>query len=466
MPPSGRWRTNLPHFKKLSSVLPFPIIRNEAVLSKLPVHNLAKKGTADIYIVMRDPQGGEKLLWIVSHSQRYGQPRQLAYKLDTIVINRKIDEAARPVPKVLRLGSLREIAAELGMGGDTNGIRKALRQNAFVGITAKLTYKAKDGTTQQLEADFTRYSVVFTGEQLPDGTSADAVYIIFHEPYFTVLNQAPVRPLDYEYLKQLPPAAQRFYEIISFRIFAALRNKRPYVRICYSDYCLYSAQKRHFDRENFRVQMYKIHQVHRRSGYISDITIRNIYDAEGKPDWELCYVPGPKAEEEYRVFNCKELITNVAVEEEGTGDSEGTTKSGTVKQAIELVTRFYELFHGQQGVKPNENEWKKAAQLIAEHGLEAANYILNFSYQQSKISEYHPAQFGGILHFTQHALARMTSTRERKQQNEVAIHCLLCNQDGWISFQDNRTGDTFSRECPHDPEVIKEFERKRDVRKI
>ena len=44
------------------------------------------------------------------------------------------------------------------MGGDTNGIRNALRQNAFVGITAKLTYKAKDGTMQHLEADFTRYS--------------------------------------------------------------------------------------------------------------------------------------------------------------------------------------------------------------------------------------------------------------------------------------------------------------------
>jgi hypothetical protein len=382
------------------------------------------------------------------------------------VINRKIDEAPRPVPKVLRLGSLREIAAELGMGGDTNGIRKALRQNAFVGITAKLTYKAKDGTMQHLEADFTRYSVVFTGEQLPDGHSADAVYIIFHEPYLMVLNQAPVRPLDYEYLKQLPPAAQRFYEIISFRIFAALKNKRPYSRICYSDYCLYSAQKRHFDRENFRVQMYKIHQVHRHSGYINDVTIRDIHDADGKPDWELFYVPGPKAEEEYRIFNHKELMTGGVVEEEDPGDSDGTVQSTMITQAVDLVTRFYELFHGQKGVKPNEHEWKKAAQLITEHGIEAANYVLEFSYQQSKLSDYHPAQFGGILHFTQHALARLAGTKERQHEDDATIHCALCNQDGWISFQDNRTGDTFSRECPHDPEVIQAFAKKRDVRKI
>ena len=47
-----------------------------------------------------------------------------------------------------------------------------------------------------MEADFTRYNVIFTGEKLPDGRRADAVYIILNEPYREVLNNAPMRPVE------------------------------------------------------------------------------------------------------------------------------------------------------------------------------------------------------------------------------------------------------------------------------
>jgi hypothetical protein len=65
-------------------------------------------------------------------------------------------------------------------------------------INAKLHYKAADGTERRLEAGFTRYSVVFTGERLPNGKKADAVYLILNDPYWEVLNNAPTRPLDYD----------------------------------------------------------------------------------------------------------------------------------------------------------------------------------------------------------------------------------------------------------------------------
>src|SRR5262249_16883176 len=155
----------------------------------------------------------------VSPNRDYGEPRQLAYKLDTIVINRRIEQADKPLSPVLRLGSLRELAHELKLGSDTALVRKALLQNASAFITAKLSYKTADGHTRRLETGFTRYTVVFTGEELPDGLKADAVYLILTEPYREVLNAAPTRPLDYDYLKKLPPAAQRFYEIISRKFF-------------------------------------------------------------------------------------------------------------------------------------------------------------------------------------------------------------------------------------------------------
>ena len=62
-----------------------------------------------------------------------GQPGPLAYRVDTLVLNRKIDEAGRPVPKVLKLGSLHDIC------------------------------RVVDGSEQTFEFGDTRYNVTFTG---------------------------------------------------------------------------------------------------------------------------------------------------------------------------------------------------------------------------------------------------------------------------------------------------------------
>src|SRR6185295_12747617 len=147
-----------------------------------------------------------------SHNSKYGQPRQLAYKVDTIIVNRRLDDERRPspnrqphpVPKLLKLGSLNQICQDLDLnpsGKNIQNVKQAILQNAGSLITAKLSYRAVDGTEKRLEAVFTRYSVIFTGERLPSGQQADGVYLVFNEPFREVLNNAPVRPLDYEYLK-------------------------------------------------------------------------------------------------------------------------------------------------------------------------------------------------------------------------------------------------------------------------
>lgn len=295
-----------PVLEELSSG-PLRIIRTETVLSRLPAHSLSKKGSFEISIVRRNAAGEVELRWEVSHSAKYGPPRQLAYKIDTVVINRRIDEQGRPVPRILRIGSLREIARELDLGGDTNSIRKALRQNAFTGITAKLSYRGVDGSEKHLEADFTRYAVVLAGETLPDGTVADSVYVVFNEPYLDVLNNAPTRPLDYDYLKELPPSAQRFYEIVSYKIFSALKAQRPEARLLYSEFCTFSAQQRYTDYDHFKKQMYKIHRPHLASGYISSVRYETIQDDHGGADWVMFYTPGPKAIAEFETFTKRRL---------------------------------------------------------------------------------------------------------------------------------------------------------------
>jgi hypothetical protein len=289
------------------------IIRTETVLSKLPIHNLAKKGRVDIRIIRTTPTGAVELKWEVSYNERYGQARQLAYKLDTIIINRRIDEKGRPLPEIIRIGSLNEICEELG--SQKNELKRALQQNATTAINAKLMYKGHDGTERQLEALFTRYSVIFTGEKLPSGKKADAVYIILNKPYREVLDNAPVRPLDREYMKQLPPAAQRFYEIISYRIFSALKYNHSHAKLAYSEYCTFSAQRRSLDWEFVRSQMYQVHQPHVKSGYlVKPIRHDKTTDGEGNLDWVFYYTPGPKARAEFAAAHRGRKNTTTEIE--------------------------------------------------------------------------------------------------------------------------------------------------------
>ena len=287
-----------------TELVPLNIIRTETVLSKLPIHNLSKKGSIAIKIVRRNTAGEVILHWEVFPNHNFGDPRQLAYKLDTLIINRRLDELGRPLPTIVRLGSLRQIAMELGLStiSETAGIRQALLQNSSAFITAKLSYTANDHTQQRLEAGFNRYGVILTGERLPNGQEADAVYIVLNDIYRAVLNNAPVRPLDYDYLRVLPPAAQRFYEIVSRRIFVALRYKHAEAKLAYSDYCTCSAQQRYLDYDRFKKQMYKVHRPHLKSGYIESIRYKPDMDSEGKQDWIMYYTPGPKARAEYNTF--------------------------------------------------------------------------------------------------------------------------------------------------------------------
>ena len=241
---------------------PLNPIRVETALSRYPVHRLAKHG--DIAIDIRERNGSDEvsIKWEVNHVGKFGQPGPLAYKLDTLIINRRIEEAARPISRIIRLGSLNEICRELGLadsGKNTNHIKNALRQNAFAAIIAKIRYRHSDGGERSLEADFNRYSIVFTGEKLPNGRKADAVYIVMNDVFMQVINGAVTRPLDYDYLKGLPPAAQRFYELLSYQMYAAIKNDRPRAKLLYSELCTYAPLVRQFEWNQARPQLARIH---------------------------------------------------------------------------------------------------------------------------------------------------------------------------------------------------------------
>ena len=454
---------------------PLTPIRTETVFSRLPIHNLAKRGEVQISITTKNERGEIELQWDVSYNKKYGDARQLAYKLDTIVINRKIDELDRPLPKIIRLGSLREIGKDLGLsaGKPIVNLRKAFLQNAFAGIDAKLKYKAKDGTERSLSAGFTRYSVVFTGERLPDGSKADAVYLILNEPYWEVLNNAPTRPLDYAYLKALTPAAQRFYEIVSYKIYAALKYRHATAKISYSEYCTFSAQQRYYDYDHFKKQMYKVHRSHLKSGYLKKVSCDAAKDSDGKPDWMLYYTPGPKALAEFKAFNKKHQLSDQAVDD--AIEVEAATLSAPNKtgdaQARDLVAEFYRTFHNEEDSNPRPKELAQAAELIAAHGIEKARYVISFSHQMAPDTNYKPQTFGGITHYVGRAIADYDKRQTNRKTNAATAQCLLCDRYGQVSMRDAKKVVVMVP-CSHDVEQMKarakskgyEFEmRNRDV---
>ena len=292
------------------AVLPeeFSAVWVESVMAKLPLHTLSTQGQMQVRLEKRDESGEITLLWEVSPSREFGEPRQLAYRLDTLLINKRLDEAGAPTPKIIRLGSMRSICRELGLsesGHNFNDIRQSLSQNAGAALRAKLHYRDREGQQRKLEAVFTRYSVVFTGDSLPDGEEADGVYVVMNDIYQGFLNHVPRRPLDFAYLRQLTPSACRFYEVVSFRIYSALKYGWPRVSLAYSEYCEVTGQRRLLTGTEVSKQMYKLHKPHLDSGYLTKAVFEKTTDATGQPDWNIWYAPGPRAKDEYVRFSAK-----------------------------------------------------------------------------------------------------------------------------------------------------------------
>ena len=280
-------------------------IRVETAVTRFPIHCLSRKGSVTIDLQRLSETGEPDFKWEVTYNTKHGQPGPLAYKVDTLVINRLLDQLGRPLPELLRIGSLSDVCRQLGTqdtGPNIANLKSAFLQNASAFINAKIRYKMKSGREKWIEMGYTRYSVIFTGEALPDGTQADAVHIVLNPPYRELLNHVETRPLDYDYLKKLPPGSQRLYELLSFQVYGAIAGCRPRAKMLYSDYCKYAPQVRYFDFDHVKKQMFKLHAPHRESGYITKVDYQGTKDSEGNADWEVFYTPGAKAFTEYEAF--------------------------------------------------------------------------------------------------------------------------------------------------------------------
>jgi len=331
---------------------PIRLIRAETILSRLPIHQLSKKGTHFIELNQKSPKGLLITNWDVSYNSTYGPPRQLSYKLDTLLVNRRIDEertkdetGKASVPEIIKLDdSLAEIAKQFDCGKDTNTVKNALLQNASAFIRTKLEYRSNEGKSRKFEFGDTRYGIIFVGEELPDGTKSDGVYIVLHRLFRELLKYAPIRPLDYAYLKELTPSAQRLYELVSFQIFAALEKGNPRAKFLYSELCTFAPLTRYFEWEQVKKQLHKLHAPHKAAKYFAKVEFEKFLDEEEKNDWIIYYTPGAKARAEYRASKTKPLDDgplqqNLPLADVSTAIIQGKRKTTTGQQASKTVSQ-------------------------------------------------------------------------------------------------------------------------------
>ncbi|MDQ3685646.1 MAG: hypothetical protein M3430_08590 [Acidobacteriota bacterium] len=439
---------------------PKEVIRTETALSRFPVHRLSKKGSISISIKVAKPNGELKTQWRVSYNSEYGQPSPLAYKLDTLIINQKIEEEGKPLPKLIRLGSLTEIAQQTGTGEkNTNAVKRALLQNAFAAIRAKFSYKTKSGNEAFAEIADTRYGVIFTGEKLPSGEKADAVYIVLHDIYHEILNNAVDRPLDFDYMKELTPGAQRFYELLSYQGYAALKN-RTSAKMLYSEFCMYAPQTRYADWDHVKKQMYKLHRPHLAAQYIEKIHFEKIAGQGGEPDWLMIYVPGVRAKGQHVAFERKPIprirhsernanqptflpeerpelfpdpVLTFAPEEErlvselecfGVAEAKARRLVKTHREATEAQIAAYP-YRGEGKLKKNAAGWLIAA-------IEG-NYTLPVAYLEERERK-----------------QQATKAREGKAATEA---CPLCDSNGWRRIRTPEHPHGAMKRCIHDPKT-------------
>jgi hypothetical protein len=441
-----------------AELLPLNTIRTETVLSRFPIHRLAKRGEISIEIKETLPTGEVKTKWEVDYPKKLGQPGPCAFKVDTLVVNRRIDEVGRPVPKVVKLGSLHDICRELGLseGKSKNDVKRALRQNAGAFITARRSYRGVDGTEFTAEISDTRYGVIFTGEKFPDGRRADAVYILLHDSYRDVLNSAPTRPLDYDYLKELTPGAQRFYELLSYQIFAAIRNDRPRAKLLYSYYCTHAPQTRYDVYERVKKQMYKLHAPHKHSGYISAVEFRETTDGEGQPDWEMFYTPGRKARAEFRA-SARRTSRTIDVMPGGKSLNQKQPELPTViepQPGEETAPEREELVEKLKGFKVSESKAKELVKVKPEAvrlQLKAIPYLpesqgkKNFAGRLIKAIE-------NDYELPQALVEAMEKERQEKESADRASKakaCPYCQELRGLRYVKGHSGPV--RRCSHDP---------------
>jgi hypothetical protein len=285
-----------------------PYVRSEVNFLRYPFFVLT---TRDIHKIDRieyeEEQADSSVYWKVSRNIDHTIPGPFDKRVYR-GIEEILDKLPRPVPSLVKIGSVHHLCNVMGLsraGKDhkvagiyKRMVKKSLKRISLTGVESENAFydKVHRRRVPSFEGAFHLFNVFFRGQLLPDGELADAIYLHLNPLYVASLNMFYVRPLDYAYMRSLrTPLTQRLYEVLGLR-FRGLKDSR-YIRYDYHQLCQILPITPQRSLKDAKKVLHPHHTKLQKTGYVAKVEWQA---SQSKRPWEVLYWPGPKAREELK----------------------------------------------------------------------------------------------------------------------------------------------------------------------
>ena len=243
-------------------------------------------------------KGEEKISWKVLPSSDYGYPTPFdkrVYKGIEELVNRE----GLPIENPLKF-SIYKLCGLIGRddpgGKDYREVKKSLEKMVATTIKTKGAYYLK-GDKRYIDDIFSLFSrVVFAGERKADGQVAETNRLYLNSWLLDNLNEHYVRPLDYDYYKDLDTEiAKRLYELLGVKFYGSLNQGHSFIRYNYNTLCkLIPLQKQRYKSKAKQI-MEPAHQELTDTDFLKGVEWQDT-----KNGLKIYYHPGEKPIREVR----------------------------------------------------------------------------------------------------------------------------------------------------------------------
>jgi len=243
-----------------------------------------------------------EILWTVTANAKFGYPTPFdkkVHKAIESIVSKKSFPISNPVDfSIYEICKLMNISADSGRNYEM--VKNALLRTTFAGIQSKGTFYSKDDK-RWIEDAFHLYDrVVFIGETLPNGKTAETNYLFLGDWYLKSLNSFYVKPLDYDFFLNLRSnIGGRLYEFLGLQFYGL--GGKPY-KIDYRRLCqvLPIIEQKYLSKAIQNLE--PAHKELVKKGFLSKVKWNK------QPNWTIVYYPGRKAKEEIKIAGSEKQL--------------------------------------------------------------------------------------------------------------------------------------------------------------
>jgi hypothetical protein len=417
------------NFLVVEEVIPAPpdTIRSEVNFLVYPIFRLGRKkenddGSIEFKTVVERGDQKLEISWGVYPHPKFGIPGSFDKRLFD-AIQEIIETLPRPIQNPIPIGSLYSLCKRMGIdphsGDNFNLIRDALKRLTSIVINSVGTFYDK-GKKTWIDDFFHLFdSVIWIGEELPDGTIADTNYLYLGSKYLENINNGYVRPIDYNFYKGLKSnIAKRLYELLGVKFYPIFQRniKVKFIRYLYDTLCDLIPLTKQKYLSKIQEKLGPALMELKEKQFIEKCEIRKENDKV-----YLYFYPGPKAKEELEKSKQEVDLEENEIPLEDVKQLPSTLD--TLWKPEELVNYFYQKKFGVVQ-EPKIKELTQAKELLEKYGNERAKFIVDYAISTAPKTGFDMKTFGAVMQYEAEALAKSETKKkeeERKERETIEI---------------------------------------------